>query len=86
MAKPNLVVVLESPINEFGLKYSVLMPKSMWLVVYNNKPIVTKTQQEFNIEAKYQRTCFAQKGSAENMANKFNKMFNTTEFSIREIT
>jgi hypothetical protein len=85
MAKPLVQRAIESNYDDFGKKLAVLVPENMWQVTYQFKPIVIATESELDIHRKYQRTTFAQKGSAINLAQKLNKLFDTQDFDVRSI-
>jgi len=85
MAKPQVQRAIESNYDDFGIRLAVLVPENMWQVTYQFKPIVVSRESELDVHRKYQRTTFAQKGSAINLAKKLNKIFNTEDFDVRSV-
>lgn len=85
MAKPLVKVVCETAVDDFGKKHIIMQPDNMYVLTYDDKAVVIKTESELADGAKYFRTAFAQKGSSVNQAKKMNDMFNTNKFSYKKI-
>ena len=85
MAKPNVKVATQTERDDFGKVHIVMQPDNMFVLTYEGKPVVIKTENELADGAKYQRTAFAQEGTAINLAKKMNKIFNTDQFDYKTI-
>ena len=59
----------------------------IWAVFYDSQPINLKSQhyQDPDATPKYKKTSFSNPGHAFNLADRLNKMFKTTDFSVVEL-
>ena len=85
MARPKAEVLFE---HTQGLTdWQIMRAQAVWVVEYQDKPIsIAKTtwgSRGANI--KYTRTNFSNPAHAYRLAEKLNKMFDTEEFTVREI-
>ena len=66
----------------------VLEAEAIWAVFYKDKPVNLKTGSVVaqNLGPKYKKVSFSNSGHAFNLAEKLNKMFNTTDFSVYKLT
>tara|TARA_R100000734_G_C3319258_1_gene114795 strand:- start:4875 stop:5132 length:258 start_codon:yes stop_codon:yes gene_type:complete len=85
MAKPLVKIAIQTEADDFGKQHIIMQPDNMFVLTYEGKPVVIKTQNELAEGAKYQRTAFAQEGTAVNLAKKMNKIFNTDQFDYKTI-
>lgn len=85
MARPKGEVLLVD--NDEYSTTEIMQAQSVWVVEYQNKPIVATrtTWGHAGAVAKYLRTNFSNKAHAYRLADKLNKKFNTDEFTVREI-
>jgi hypothetical protein len=84
--KPNILLEIT---NKKSYKTDqVLESEAVWSVFYQNKPINLKTSSVVaqDMGPKYKKVSFANSGHAFNLAEKLNKLFNTTEFSVYKLT
>jgi len=88
MSRPKPNVLLEITNKKNFKTDQVLESDAIWAVFYQNKPINLKTgspiAQQF--VTKYKKVSFSNSGHAFNLAEKLNKQFNTTEFSVYKLT
>ena len=85
MARPKAEVLL----NYYGdtADWEVMRAQAVWVVEYQHRPIcVTKTAWGTRgATIKYTRTNFSNPAHAYRLAEKLNKMFDSEEFTVREI-
>lgn len=88
MSRPKPNVLLEITNKKSYKTDQVLESDAVWSVFYQGKPINLKTSSVVaqDVGAKYKKVSFANSGHAFNLAEKLNKMFNTTEFSVFKLT
>jgi hypothetical protein len=65
----------------------VLEAEAIWAVFYKDKPINLKTGSIVaqQLGPKYKKISFSNSGHAYNLAEKLNKMFDTTDFSVYKL-
>lgn len=88
MSRPKPKVLLEI-INKKNYKTDqILESDAIWAVFYQDRPINLKSSSVLAQHAgpKYKKVSFSNSGHAFNLAEKLNKMFNTTDFSVYKLT
>ena len=88
MSRPRPKVLLELTNKKTYKTEQVLEADAIWAVFYQDRPINLKiisivAQQ---LGPKYKKVSFSNAGHAFNLAEKLNKMFNTTDFSVFKLT
>jgi hypothetical protein len=88
MSRPKPTVLLEITNKKTYKTEQVLEADAIWAVFYKDKPINLKTSSivAHQIGPKYKKVSFSNAGHAYNLAEKLNKMFNTTEFAVFKLT
>lgn len=88
MSRPKPKILLETSNKKNYKSEQVLESEAIWAVFYNDKPINLKTESTITsqIGPKYKKVSFSNSGHAFNLAEKLNKMFNTTNFSVYKLT
>jgi hypothetical protein len=88
VSRPKPTVLLEVNNKKTYKTEQVLEAEAIWAVFYQDKPINLKTSSLIAQQAgpKYKKISFSNSGHAYNLAEKLNKMFNTTEFSVYKLT
>jgi hypothetical protein len=88
MSRPKPTVLLEITNKKTYKTEQVLEADAIWAVFYKDKPINLKTSSivAHQIGPKYKKVSFSNAGHAYNLAEKLNKMFNTTDFSVFKLT
>lgn len=88
MSRPKPKVLLEITNKKNYKTEQVLEADAIWAVFYQDKPINLKTSSFVaqQIGPKYKKVSFSNSGHAFNLAEKLNKIFNTTEFSVYKLT
>lgn len=87
MSRPKPKVLLEI-VNKSNYKVDqVLESDAIWAVFYQDAPINLKTSSSIVQVAgpKYKKVSFSNSGHAFNLAEKLNKEFKTTEFSVYKL-
>lgn len=84
MSRPKPTVLLEITNKKTYKTEQVLEADAIWAVFYQDKPINLKTSSLVvqNLGPKYKKVSFSNSGHAINLAEKLNKIFNSTEFSV----
>lgn len=82
--KPN--VLLENIDNDSGNATQILHSDTLYIVLYNNKPFNLKlVNKMFDYPGpKYKKTSFTNFAHARNLAERLNKQFGSTEFTVAE--
>ena len=88
MSRPKPTVLLEITNKKTYKTEQVLEADAIWAVFYKDKPINLKTSSIVaqQIGPKYKKVSFSNAGHAYNLAEKLNKVFNTTDFSVFKLT
>lgn len=88
MSRPKPTVLLEVTNKKNYKTDQVLDAEAIWAVFYQDKPINLKTSSMVaqQIGPKYKKVSFSNSGHAFNLAEKLNKQFNTTDFSVYKLT
>jgi hypothetical protein len=88
MSRPKPKVLLEITNKKTYKTDQVLESEAIWAVFYKEKPINLKTTNLSlgQISPKYKKVSFSNSGHAFNLAEKLNKMYNTTEFTVYKLT
>jgi hypothetical protein len=84
MSRPKPKVLLEITNKKTYKTEQVLEADAIWAVFYQDKPINLKTSSLVvqHLGPKYKKVSFSNSGHAINLAEKLNKIFNSTEFSV----
>lgn len=88
MARPKPTIVLEN-INPKSYKAEqILEAEAIYAVFYQNKPINLRTLSHLVSYPgpKYKKVSFSNSGHAFNLAERLNKIFKTTDFSVFKLT
>lgn len=88
MARPKPTIILEN-VNPKNYKAEqVLEADAIYAVFYKNKPINIRTLSHLVSYPgpKYKKVSFSNSGHAFNLAERLNKMFKTTDFSVFKLT
>lgn len=88
MSRPRPNVLLEITNKKNYKTDQVLEADAIWAVFYKDKPINLKTSSMVaqQLGPKYKKVSFSNSGHAFNLAEKLNKMFNTTDFAVFKLT
>ena len=84
MSRPKPNVLLEYVDSKTYRAEQVLEADAVWAVFYKNKPFNLKSSNALTNYPgpKYKKTSFSNPGHAFNLAEKLNKMFNTSDFAV----
>lgn len=88
MSRPKPKILLEIVSNKKSFKVEqVLESDAIWAVFYKDKPINLKTEYSIPRDSgpKYKKVSFSNSGHAFNLAEKLNKLFNTSDFSVYKL-
>ena len=87
MSRPKPKILLEITNKKTYKTEQVLESEAIWAVFYQDKPINLKTTSLVvqHLGPKYKKVSFTNSGHAFNLAEKLNKLFNTTEFSVYKL-
>jgi hypothetical protein len=88
MSRPKPNVLLEVTNKKTYKTDQVLEADAIWAVFFKDKPINLKTSSVVaqQLGPKYKKVSFSNSGHAFNLAEKLNKMFNSTDFSVYKLT
>lgn len=88
MSRPKPTILLEITNKKTYKTEQVLEADAIWAVFYKDKPINLKTSSAViqQLGPKYKKVSFSNAGHAFNLAEKLNKQFNTTDFSVFKLT
>jgi len=88
MSRPKPQILLEYTNKKNFKTEQVLESQAIWAVFYKDKPINLKTVGYLgqSLGPKYKKVSFSNSGHAFNLAEKLNKMFNTTDFTVFKLT
>ena len=88
MSRPKPKILLETTNRKTFKTEQVLASEGIWAVFYDRKPINLKTSNLLvqYPGPKYKKVSFSNSGHAFNLAEKLNKQFNTTDFSVYKLT
>lgn len=88
MSRPKPNIILEVTNKKNYKVEQVLEAEAIWAVFYQGKPINLKTNSVIarDVGPKYKKVSFSNEGHAHNLAEKLNKMFNTTDFEVYKLT
>lgn len=84
MSRPKPTVLLEYVDNKTYRCEQVLESDAIWAVFHQSKPFNLKSSNAITNYPgpKYKKTSFSNPGHAFNLAEKLNKMFSTTDFTV----
>lgn len=84
MSRPKPKILLEITNKKTYKTEQVLEADAIWAVFYKDKPINLKTSSIVvnQLGPKYKKISFSNSGHAFNLAEKLNKLFNCTDFSV----
>jgi len=88
MSRPKPNVLLELTNKKTYKTEQVLEAEAIWAVFYKDKPVNLKTTSIIaqQLGPKYKKVSFSNSGHAINLAEKLNKLFNSTDFSVYKLT
>lgn len=88
MSRPKPKVLLELTNKKSYKTDQVLEAEAIWAVFYKDKPINLKSESVVaqQIGPKYKKISFSNSGHAYNLAEKLNKQFNCSDFSVYKLT
>lgn len=88
MSRPKPKVLLEITNKKTYKTEQVLEAEAIWAVFYQDKPINLKTSSLVvqQLGPKYKKVSFSNSGHALNLAEKLNKLFQTSDFSVYKLT
>lgn len=88
MSRPKPKILLEITNKKNYKTDQVLEADAIWAVFYKEKPINLKTSSLVvqQLGPKYKKVSFSNSGHAFNLAEKLNKQFNSTDFSVFKLT
>lgn len=58
---------------------------TMWAVLCQGQPAHIRKEHALRNEIKYAPSTFSQRGSAQRLATRLNRMFDTTDFSVAQV-
>lgn len=87
MSRPKPKILLELTNKKNFKTEQVLEADAIWAVFYKDKPVNLKTESMLaqSTGPKYKKVSFSNSGHAFNLAEKLNKLFNTTDFSVYKL-
>jgi hypothetical protein len=88
MSRPKPKVLLEITNKKNYKTEQVLEADAIWAVFYKSRPVNLKTTSMITqqLGPKYKKVSFSNSGHAFNLAEKLNKLFNCTDFSVYKLT
>lgn len=87
MSRPKPNVLIEITDKKQFKTEQVLEAEAIWAVFYKGRPINLKTISSVTeLNPKYKKISFSNSGHAFNLAEKLNKVFNTTDFAVYKLT
>jgi len=88
VSRPKPKVLLEITNKKSYKTDQVLESDAIWAVFYEDNPINLKTTSVVaqQLGPKYKKVSFSNSGHAFNLAEKLNKLFNTTDFAVYKLT
>jgi len=88
MARPKPIILLENVNSRTYKAEQILVADAIYAVFYQGKPINLRTLSHLVSYPgpKYKKVSFSNSGHAFNLAERLNKMFKTTEFSVFKLT
>lgn len=88
MSRPKPTVLLEITNKKTYKTEQVLDSEAIWAVFYKDKPVNLKTSSMLGNAngPKYKKVSFSNAGHAINLAEKLNKLFNCSDFSVYKLT
>lgn len=88
MSRPKPTVLLEVTNKKNYKTEQVLEAEAIWAVFFKDKPVNLKTSSMLaqDLGPKYKKVSFSNSGHAINLAEKLNKLFNCTDFSVYKLT
>jgi hypothetical protein len=88
MSRPKPQILLEITNKKTYKSEQVLDAEAIWAVFFKDKPINLRTNSLITqqICPKYKKVSFSNAGHAFNLAEKLNKMFNCSDFSVYKLS
>jgi hypothetical protein len=87
MSRPKPDILLENTNKKTYKSEQVLDADAIWAVFYKDKPINLRTIHILHETCtKYKKVSFSNAGHAFNLAEKLNKIFNCSDFSVYKLT
>ena len=81
--RPPAQIIEQIRLNDFVI--SVAASQANWQVLCDLQPVYLIKQHWLQDRKSYPRTTFSSQAHAQNLADKLNKWFNTTTYTIRKI-
>jgi hypothetical protein len=85
MPRPLPNRVLQQRIPQTHTEITISTNPGFWVVVYQDQPITAIRQNCYSDTKHYYRTGYPQPAHAERMAARLNKLFTTTDFTVRKV-
>lgn len=84
MSRPKPLVLLEYTDKKTYKSEQIIQAEAIWAVFYDNQPFNLKSLHSLTNYPgpKYKKTSFSNPGHAIALANRLNKMFDTTKFTV----
>ena len=88
MARPKPTIILENVNTKTYKAEQVLNAEAIYAVFYQGKPVNLRTLSHLISYPgpKYKKVSFSNSGHAINLAERLNKLFKTTDFSVFKLT
>jgi hypothetical protein len=88
MSRPKPTVLLDHVDKKTYKSEQVLQADAIWAVFYKGEPFNLKSSNMLTNYPgpKYKKVSFSNSGHAINLAEKLNKLFNSTDFSVFKLT
>jgi len=88
MSRPKPTILLEITNKKTYKTEQVLEAEAIWAVFYKDKPVNLKTTSVLGnqLGPKYKKVSFSNSGHAVNLAEKLNKLFNCSDFSVFKLS
>jgi hypothetical protein len=85
MSRPSPEIIFRTGTETGKAETRVLVAKGLFTVLHSGKPFSLTTDRPIGQPPIYQRTSFATKAPAENLAKKLNTLFGVDEFRVLDV-